>query len=61
VLTEHNLCENPFAESLEGVQDRRLRSARPAARLQDRLRGEASGESEYDRAEFELELRSTLA
>ena len=63
VLTEHNERENPLAESLETVQERRPRSSRTAAaRLKGIAHREDPGISEHEgSAEFELELRSTLA
>jgi hypothetical protein len=63
VLTKHNERETPLAESLEAVQEHRPRSSRTAAaRLKGILHREDPGTSEQeDAAEFELELRSTLA
>jgi len=61
VLTEYNHCETQFAESAEGLPERRPRSGRTAVRLHHMLRGEHSGDSKDKGSEFELELRSTLA
>jgi hypothetical protein len=61
VLTEHNLSETQFAESLEPLQERRPRNGRTAVRLQNLRRTEVSGDVKEEGSQFELELRSTLA